>query len=214
MPWGRCDDGYWRNLKTLNLAPARRSDAISLFWLVISWSNDVLADGYVTLATVRMLGYSKPIADELVRVGSWEGNGREGYRVHDYFKFNRSKTQILADRAKWAADKAEQRAAEATLSGPESTPDIGGSDPAVPPVDSTPDSRAGVREGRDAGAARSPVSPVPPNGIPGGGGGTGIPGTRPKSGFQPWDTSRARGPAQQSTALRAATTTGTNGRHE
>lgn len=174
MPWGRCDDGFWDHLKTLALDERYRSDAIALYWMAISWSNDKLADGVVTMATVRMLGFPKSAADELVRVGLWELGGRAVYHVHDYLKFNKSRAQVLAERQKWADEKAAQRGKSTTESASDihpDSPDVHGRQQGSNPemstpdstADSTADSRVGARSraggGRDAAAPRSPVLP-------------------------------------------------------
>src|SRR5438445_619506 len=82
-------DGFYRTRKVLELAEGignypLRLAAIGLHLLTVSWSNAQLADGVVTLATVRMLGGSQEIADELVRVGMWEATSPGVWTVHDY----------------------------------------------------------------------------------------------------------------------------------
>lgn len=109
MAWGRIDDTYYRHRKTLALAPALRGDAIALFWTAISWSNDQLADGLITIATVRMLGWDAAIADELVRVGSWEVAGVSEWQIHDYGVYNKLRAQVLAERKAEADRQAEWR---------------------------------------------------------------------------------------------------------
>lgn len=109
MAWGRIDDTWYRHRKTLALDPVLRGDTAFLFWASISWSNDQLADGVVTMATVRMLGCDRPIADELVRVGFFEHPSNDVYLVHDYAVYNKLRAQVLAERAADAARQASHR---------------------------------------------------------------------------------------------------------
>lgn len=97
MPWGRVDDGHYRHPKVLELDEEHRKGCLALYWLAISWCNDHLTDGRVPVGTVRLLGADVVEAEELVRVGMWEKDGR-GYRVHDFLDFNKSKEQVLIER--------------------------------------------------------------------------------------------------------------------
>lgn len=109
MPWGRCDDKWWDHPKVMAMSVTLLLPCGGLYWRAISWSNAKLADGRISGSTVRMLGGTKRHADELVRVGLWEGEWTKGYLVHDYMDFNKSREQVLADRQKWAEQKAGQR---------------------------------------------------------------------------------------------------------
>lgn len=97
MPWGRVDDHHYRHEKLAELDDDLRKGCIALFWLAISWCNDRLTDGRVPRGTVRILGGDGAEADELVRVGLWETEGK-GYRVHDFLDFNKSKAQVEDER--------------------------------------------------------------------------------------------------------------------
>ena len=98
MPWGRCDDTFYRHAKVGELDPDMELAAIGMYWKAISWSNDQLTDGRVPGNVVRTLGGSVALADELVRVGLWE-RGDSAYQIHDFADYNRTKVQVLADRA-------------------------------------------------------------------------------------------------------------------
>lgn len=160
MPWGRCDDTFYRHQKVGLLSDDTRKGALALFWLAISWSNDQLTDGLVPAGTVRVLGGEPEEAEALVEVGLWERDGRH-YRVHDFLRFNKSKAQIIAERAQRSAAGSAGAASrwhsdgdspyESPNGTPHDTPNEtnGGSDAPVPrtpyPVSVTPDSLA--REG-------------------------------------------------------------------
>jgi hypothetical protein len=51
----------------------------------------------VPQTTVRTLGGSTELAEELVRVGLWERVDR-AYLIHDFAVYNRTKAQVIADR--------------------------------------------------------------------------------------------------------------------
>jgi hypothetical protein len=97
MPWGRIDDGFWHNHKVLELDDPLRKGCIALYWLALCWCNDELTDGRVPPGAVRTLGGDKAEADELVRVGLWEREGK-GYRVHDFLVYNQSRERVLSIR--------------------------------------------------------------------------------------------------------------------
>lgn len=109
MPFGWIDDHWWRHRKTMALAPSLRGDAAFLFWAAISWSNDQLADGLISVATVRILGFDVIVAEELARVGFWDPAGEGVWQVHDYGHFNKLRAQVLADKAAAALRQAEWR---------------------------------------------------------------------------------------------------------
>lgn len=124
MAWGRIDDTWWRHRKTLALRGEHRGEAALLFWSAISWSNDQLADGFVTSGVVRMLGSDQAVVDELVRVGFWDAAGDGAWRIHDYLEYNRSREQILADRAGATARQAKRRGSRPHTSQRDATRDV------------------------------------------------------------------------------------------
>ena len=97
MPWGRIDDAHWRHRKLAALDDEIRKPCIGLFWLAVSWCNDNLSDGVVSMTALRQLDGSRDEAEELVRVGLWE-RADKGYRIHDFLDFNKSKAQVEQDR--------------------------------------------------------------------------------------------------------------------
>lgn len=98
VPWGRCDDTYYRHPKVGDLDEAVRKGCNALYWLAISWANDHLTDGHIPTGTLRTLGADVEEADELVRVGLWERSDR-GYVIHDWSDFNQTKVHVLEIRA-------------------------------------------------------------------------------------------------------------------
>ena len=102
MPWGRCDDTFYRHPKVGEMDDGLRKGCIAAYWMAISWSNDHLTDGRVPVGTLRTLGVDRDEADELVRVGLWEQTGA-AYLVHDWADFNKTKAQVLTDRAQRSA---------------------------------------------------------------------------------------------------------------
>lgn len=98
MPWGRIDDAHWRHRKVAALDDALRKPCLALFWLAVSWANDNRTDGAVSATGIRQLDGTKEEAEELVRVGLWERDGR-GYRIHDFLDFNKSQAQLANEKA-------------------------------------------------------------------------------------------------------------------
>jgi hypothetical protein len=155
MPWGRVDDQHYRHEKVGELDDDLRKGCIALFWLAISWCNDRLTDGRVPAGIVRTLGADSAEADELVRVGLWERDGR-GYRVHDFLDFNKSRAQVEADRIQ--RTEAGRLGAKARWSG--GAPSVSSSGSASDSSDEPTDEPDG---GSDAPVPRIPypVTPVP-----------------------------------------------------
>lgn len=108
MPWGRCDDGFYRHGKVAMLKESMALECVGLYWLAISWCNDQLTDGKVSASAVRLLGGKKVHAMELIRVGLWD-TGADTFLVHDFLEFNKSKAQVLQERADAAERKAKSR---------------------------------------------------------------------------------------------------------
>lgn len=153
MPWGRVDDHHYRHEKVADLDDELRKGCIALFWLAISWCNDRLTDGRVPRGTVRILGGDEAEAEELVRVGLWERDGR-GYLVHDFLDFNKSKRQVEEERVQRAL--AGRAGAAARWHPANDLPDG--------PANEVPSGAANeMHGGSDAPVTRnpSPVTPLP-----------------------------------------------------
>jgi hypothetical protein len=152
MPWGRVDDKHWHHEKILELEDDLRKGCIALYWLAISWCNDRLTDGRVPAGTVRTLGGDREEADELVRVGLWEVDGR-GYRVHDFLDFNKSKVQVETERAQ-RIEAGRLGAAARWNGGPPSGSPNG--PPNGPPSTSPSEPTGELDGGSDAPVSRNP----------------------------------------------------------
>ena len=164
MPWGWVDDRHYRHAKLAELDEGLRKGCIALFWLAISWCNDQLTDGRVPAGAVRLLGGDPAEAEELVRVRLWERDGK-GYRVHDFFDFNKSRDQVVAERAArhdLAVAGGTARAAEAPRVGGRFTSRPAG-DTAGPAAGDAAGDTAGDLTSRNAsrGPAPLPVTRTP-----------------------------------------------------
>jgi len=114
MPWGRVDDSFYDHPKLDRLGSLRLS-AIGLYWLAVSWSNRYLTDGHLPSDRVRRLGATLRQAEALVAADLWHPARvqcqsedcpppeDEGYRIHDFWTFNKSRRQVTKERA----DKSE-----------------------------------------------------------------------------------------------------------
>ena len=158
MPWGRIDDHHYRHPKVGELDDGLRKGCLALYWLAISWCNDHLTDGRVPPGIVRTLGGDRNEADELVRVGLWECDGT-GYRVHDYLEFNKSREQVIAERAQRI--EAGKLGAAARWSGASSSDSPSGS-PSTSPSEAPSEPTGEMHGGSDAPVTRIP-SPVTPS---------------------------------------------------
>jgi hypothetical protein len=137
MPWGRCDDTFWRHSKVIALNDLA---AVGLHWTAISWCNDQLTDGLVTTQALRRLRGTPSLAAKLVAAGLWETR-EEGWRIHDFLHFNRSRAYTENLRVERSA-AGRAGAASKWHSKPE-----GNSDAPLPVVDSLRESRGKVRNG-------------------------------------------------------------------
>ena len=111
MAWGRIDDGHWRHRKVAALDDDLRKPCLALFWLAVSWANDHGTDGRVSMTGLRQLDGTTQEADELVRVGLWDKDGK-GYAIHDFLDFNKSAQQVAeakAQRTEAGKERARQR---------------------------------------------------------------------------------------------------------
>jgi hypothetical protein len=181
------DDDFYDHPKVKALA-AKRLPAVGLHFLAISWSNRYLTDGYIDLAQVKALGGTKATADALVAVrapgsdfGLWEEVSPECYRIHDFLVKNKSREQVLAERAqkaeagrkgglaragKMGADEAEpKQPAKQPAKQEPSTVLSTSSSPRPVPSESRPVNSLGNSNGHtNAGSQRAPDRPIEPGG--------------------------------------------------
>jgi hypothetical protein len=109
MPWGRLDDSLYDHPKLDALPADRRLEAIGLWARAISWCNRFLTDGNVPRDRVVKLDGTLELADLLVAAGLFERTAT-GYAIHDFLRFNDSRTQIEERRHREAERKAAWRA--------------------------------------------------------------------------------------------------------
>jgi hypothetical protein len=128
MPWGRFDDQYDISQKIAPLSDAAFRMDVS----AILWCNRNLTDGHVGVRDLRHVRaqFRAPtrLANELVAAGRWHtlplgsacdsedcqrlAAGKvDGWLIHDYLDYSKSKAQVTADRD--AATERQRKAREA-----------------------------------------------------------------------------------------------------
>jgi hypothetical protein len=107
MVWTKLDDGFPDNPKLLR-AIAKVGDVAGWLWVCgINYCNRHLTDGFIQAEVIpRILVHKRPldVAAALVASGCWdvvEG----GYQVHDFTAWNRSRSEVEAQREKWRGKK-------------------------------------------------------------------------------------------------------------
>lgn len=102
MPWVRLDDGFTEHPKILVLSDA----AFRLHLHALCYSARALTDGHLSNAWLTGgKGRSTPKAvAQLVAVGVWREAPTGGYQIHDYLKYQPSRSEIEKSRAA-AADR-------------------------------------------------------------------------------------------------------------
>jgi hypothetical protein len=122
MPWGRLDDSLYDHPK-LDVLGKDRLPCIGLWVLSISWCNRYLTDGVLPAERIPRLGGTKAQAERLVEAGLFDREG-DGYAIHDFLSFNRSRSAVEAERAydrdRW---QRRRRPDSAPDTGPESAPE-------------------------------------------------------------------------------------------
>lgn len=160
MTWGRIDDAFWRHPKITGLSPA----AGWLYIRAISYSCDQLTDGRLRPTALRMLGASPAQLRELTNAGLFEVAGNDRI-IHDFLDYNRSRVDVLDERAAAQARMAKTRGGspkvrankqrtepevQTTFPLPDPDPDPG---PEIPATDVPPDPpQAGGTRARRAAA--------------------------------------------------------------
>lgn len=113
MSWFRVDDRLHGHPK----AHAAGNAALGLWTRIGSWISDHLTDGFVPAAVVRQYGTRREL-ERLILAGMLEADNHPvygaGYYLHDYLDWNRSRNQVLADRAKTAERQRSSRARRGT----------------------------------------------------------------------------------------------------
>lgn len=102
MTWTKVDDGLHSHPKVLRLwhNGSDGARALGLHMLAFSWIGEHLTDGVIPRAFVIEKG-AVDLAAMLVAEGLWDEHD-EGWKVHDWLKYNPSRTQVLRERREGA----------------------------------------------------------------------------------------------------------------
>jgi hypothetical protein len=105
VTWGKVDDGLCVDKKVLELLGMRGGKAALALWTVaLSWCNRELTDGRVSLSQVRAMpgGFREADAARLVEATLWERLEGDTFQFRNWTKFNKTREQVLEERAKTA----------------------------------------------------------------------------------------------------------------
>lgn len=101
MPWMMVDDQMHGHRKFVKLGQDRWP-ATGLWATAGSWVAGAMTDGFVPDYVVQQWDPDFRLAKRLVQVGLWVDathDGETGYQFHDWTEINRSREQIVAERA-------------------------------------------------------------------------------------------------------------------
>lgn len=107
MTWVKIDDHLPTHPKVIGLS----DKAFRLYVSSICFSSANQTDGEILPAALPALGGTPKLAAELVAVALWD-TSRKGWAVHDYLKWNRSKSrmdEIRGERSKAGSKSAAKR---------------------------------------------------------------------------------------------------------
>src|SRR5262252_8022739 len=104
MPWAQLDDHFHDNPKILETS----LPAVGLYAIGLSYCSAQLSDGFIPRVVVSGRRGSVAAARELIEHRFWEPV-EGGYRIHDYLDWNKSREQVLAERAAAAERKRSSR---------------------------------------------------------------------------------------------------------
>lgn len=95
MPWANLDDQFPKHPKVLPISDAAFRLHVSGICYCAQYETDGLLDAdAVSLLVPR---YKTKTLEELLTRGLWQPHSK-GYEIHDYLEWNRSKSQIEAER--------------------------------------------------------------------------------------------------------------------
>jgi hypothetical protein len=100
MSWAKIDDRLWSHPKFLGLSLS----AAGLWLFGLSYAASLERDGWFpgdALSRLTVTPDCESFAHELVHAGLWIREP-DGYRIHDYLRFNRSRKQLVRQRKKTA----------------------------------------------------------------------------------------------------------------
>lgn len=105
MPWVRLDDHFDEHPKLAKVSPV----ALALWVVGLAYCNRNLTDGFIPESiALRLIAARKPRGpiDELLTAGLWlKATSRLGFSIHDFEKYQPSKAEVLAERARIAAQR-------------------------------------------------------------------------------------------------------------
>ena len=161
VPWAQLDDHFHDNPKVLD-APL---PAVGLYAIGLSYCSAQLSDGFIPRSVIVGIRGWTGAAAELVRRHFWEPAEGGGYRVHDYLEWNKSREQVLKDRAMARDRKAKSRDRsqrdETEMSGRDRTR-LSGTTPSTPDgLRPSPDPPNPLTDATAHGAAPRRGSPEP-----------------------------------------------------
>jgi hypothetical protein len=90
MTWAKLDDNFYQHPKVIGLS----DKAFRLYVASICFASANRTDGEIPRAALPMIGGTTKLASELTGVALWDTTSRDGWAVHDYLKYNRSKETI------------------------------------------------------------------------------------------------------------------------
>lgn len=151
MTWVRLDDLFDEH-------PKVRMAGQSAAWMYVAglcYSSRHLTNGLIPSAALAGLGQfpgtkAKKLAATLVEVGLWEKDP-QGYRIHDYLKWNRSREQVENER-----QAAKDRMTKLRKGSADVRPNNGRSSPEVREQEAEAE---GETEAKNSSAAATPYSP-------------------------------------------------------
>ncbi|MEV8149930.1 hypothetical protein AB0O52_17515 [Arthrobacter sp. NPDC080073] len=104
MAWFNADDKMHGHPKSR----AAGLEAMGLWLLAGTYCTDYLTDGLVPAWYVESWPKGKQLAQKLIKVGLWESAG-DDYQFLSWEEYQRTKSQVEADKAKARERKAEWR---------------------------------------------------------------------------------------------------------
>ena len=110
MVWQRIDDQFGVSQKVIRIPRKRRQQCVGLWLLATNYSVRALTDGVLEAHELDELDARPTDIAELVRVGMWHGPQHScgrcprppkgGVVVHDFLVYNKSRSQVEAEREK------------------------------------------------------------------------------------------------------------------
>jgi len=107
MPWANLDDQFPKHPKVVRLSDAAFRLHVSGICYCAQFATNGVIDGEVVSLLVPR--FRKATLDELLTKGQWLTHP-DGYEIHDYLQWNRSREQIEAERER--KSKAGRKGAE------------------------------------------------------------------------------------------------------